>query len=51
MNLSKTYYQFERAIYLTLELANGMPVYPGDPQPSFERAKTIPENGVNISDL
>ncbi len=28
-----------------------MPVYPGDPQPSFDRAKTIAKDGVNISDL
>lgn len=50
MSLRSTY-SFQKAVDLTQELANGMPVYPGDPQPSFERAKTIPKNGVNISDL
>jgi arylformamidase len=44
-------YLFERAVDLTQELANGMPVYPGDPVPRFDRAKTIPRDGVNISQM
>lgn len=51
INLATKKYRFDLAVDLTQELANGMPVYPGDPQPSFERAKTIAKNGVNISDL
>ena len=50
MNSTKIYL-FEKAVDLTQELANEMPVYPGDPAPSFERVKTIPKNGVNISEL
>jgi arylformamidase len=42
---------FEGAIDLTHELANGMPVYPGDPVPSFKRTKTVAHDGVNLSDL
>jgi arylformamidase len=44
-------YDFEKAIDLTHELANGMPIYPGDPSPSFERSATIEKNGVNLTKL
>ncbi len=44
-------YIFEKAIDLTHELANGMPIYPGDPSPSFERSATIEKNGVNLTKL
>jgi arylformamidase len=44
-------YAFEKAIDLTQELSNGMPVYPGDPSPSFERSATIEKNGVNLTKL
>jgi arylformamidase len=44
-------YLFEKAVDFTQELSNDMPVYPGDPSPSFERVKTIEQNGVNISRL
>jgi arylformamidase len=42
-------YAFEKAVDLSHELANGMPIYPGDPAPSFERAATIEKNGVNLT--
>ncbi|MDH2901028.1 MAG: cyclase family protein [archaeon] len=44
-------YIFEKAVDLTHELANGMPIYPGDPSPSFERSATIEKNGVNLTKL
>lgn len=44
-------YEFERAVDLTQELANGMPIYPGDPSPSFESAATLAKNGVNLMRL
>ncbi len=44
-------YAFERAVDLTHELANGMPIYPGDPTPLFERYATIEKNGVNLTKL
>ncbi|MGI0078621.1 MAG: cyclase family protein [Nitrososphaerales archaeon] len=44
-------YEFERAVDLTHELANGMPIYPGDPSPSFERTSTLEKNGVNLTRL
>ncbi len=44
-------YHFDRAVDLTHELANGMPVYPGDPMPSFESAATLEKNGVNLTRL
>jgi arylformamidase len=47
----KLRYAFERAVDLTHELANGMPIYPGDPAPDFERSATIETNGVNLTKL
>jgi arylformamidase len=44
-------YQFEKAVDLTHELANGMPIYPGDPSPSFTSAATLEKNGVNLMKL
>ena len=44
-------YAFERAVDLTHELASGMPIYPGDPPPLFERYATIEKNGVNLTKL
>jgi len=44
-------YLLSEAIDLTHDLANGMPVYPGDPSPSFESYKTLDKNGVNITKL
>lgn len=44
-------YAFEMAVDLTHDLANGMPVYPGDPSPSFQRAATIEANGVNLTKM
>jgi arylformamidase len=44
-------YAFEKAVDLSHELANGMPIYPGDPAPSFERAATIEKNGVNLTKM
>jgi arylformamidase len=45
----KLRYAFEKAVDLSHELENGMPIYPGDPSPSFERAATIQNNGVNLT--
>jgi arylformamidase len=44
-------YKFDKAVDLTQVLANGMPVYPGDPAPSFESYATIAKNGVNLTRL
>jgi arylformamidase len=44
-------YAFEKAVDLTHELANGMPIYPGDPSPSFVRSATLEKNGVNLTKL
>lgn len=44
-------YKFEQAVDLTHDLVNGMPVYPGDPAPSFESYSTIEKNGVNLTRL
>ena len=32
-------------------MTNGMPVYPGDPEPSFVPAATLEKNGVNLTRL
>jgi arylformamidase len=45
----KNLYAFDKAVDLTHDLHNGMPVYPGDPQPSFESYATIIRNGVNLT--
>ncbi len=42
-------YDFKKAVDLTHDLANGMPIYPGDPAPSFESYATISRNGVNLT--
>lgn len=42
-------YMFDKAIDLTHELKNGMPIYPGDPSPSFEPAATLKKDGVNLT--
>ena len=44
-------YIFEKAIDLTHELHNGMPIYPGDPSPSFISYTTLEKNGVNLTKL
>ena len=44
-------YRFEKAVDLTQELSNGMPIYPGDPAPSFKSYATIAKNGVNLTRL
>ncbi len=44
-------YMFERAVDLTHELRNGMPVYPGDPSPSFVSYATLEKDGVNLTRL
>ena len=44
-------YLFEKAVDLTHELRNGMPVYPGDPSPSFVSYATLEKNGVNLTKL
>ena len=49
--MTKSEYDFDLAVDLTQELANGMPIYPGDPAPSFRRVSTIRANGVNLSRL
>ncbi len=38
-------YRFDLSIDLTHPLENEMPVYPGDPSPSFEPAATIAKDG------
>jgi len=42
-------YDFKHAVDLTHTLENGMPVYPGDPSPSFENYSTLAKNGVNLT--
>ncbi len=44
-------YLFEKAIDLTHELHNGMPIYPGDPSPSFVSYATLEKDGVNLTKL
>ena len=44
-------YIFEKAVDLTHELHNGMPIYPGDPAPSFVSYATLEKNGVNLTKL
>jgi arylformamidase len=44
-------YIFEKAVDLTHELLNGMPVYPGDPSPSFVSYATLEKDGVNLTKL
>jgi arylformamidase len=42
---------FEKAVDLTHELHNGMPIYPGDPAPSFVSYATLEKDGVNLTKL
>jgi arylformamidase len=44
-------YAFNKAVDLTHELHNGMPVYPGDPSPSFVRFATMQKDGVNLTKM
>jgi len=44
-------YRLEEAVDLTQELANGMPIYPGNPVPSFKNYETLARNGVNLMSL
>ena len=44
-------YIFEKATDLTHHLRNGMPVYPGDPSPSFESYSTLQKDGVNLTKI
>ena len=44
-------YIFEKAIDLTQELHNGMPIYRGDPSPSFVSYATLEKDGVNLTKL
>ena len=44
-------YLFEKATDLTHHLRNGMPVYPGDPSPSFEKYSTLRKDGVNLTKI
>ena len=44
-------YLFEKATDLTHHLRNGMPVYPGDPSPSFEIYSTLQKDGVNLTKI
>src|ERR1700733_13313302 len=44
-------YMFEEAVDLTQELVNGMPIYPGNPVPSFKSYATLAKNGVNLTSL
>ena len=44
-------YAFEKAVDLTHNLRNGMPVYPGDPSPSFELYRSLEKDGVNLTKL
>ena len=44
-------YKFDKAVDLTQDLANGMPIYPGDPAPSFKSYATLAKNGVNLTRL
>ncbi len=44
-------YIFEKAVDLTHELHNGMPIYSGDPAPSFVSYATLEKSGVNLTKL
>jgi len=44
-------YMFEKAVDLTHELHSGMPIYPGDPSPSFVSFATLEKDGVNLTKL
>ena len=42
---------FDKVTDLTHHLRSDMPVYPGDPSPSFERYSTLRKNGVNLTKI
>ena len=44
-------YLFEKATDLTHRLREGMPIYPGDPSPSFENYSTLRKDGVNLTKI
>jgi len=44
-------YLFEKATDLTHHLRKGMPIYPGDPSPSFENYSTLRKDGVNLTKI
>ncbi len=44
-------YLFKKPTDLTHHLRNGMPVYPGDPSPSFENYSTLEKNGVSLTKI
>ncbi len=44
-------YLFEKAVDLTHHLRNGMPVYPGDPSPTFAAYATLDRDGVNLTKM
>jgi arylformamidase len=44
-------YAFEKAVDLSHHLRNGMPVYLGDPSPSFESYRSLEKDGVNLTKL
>ena len=44
-------YIFNKAVDLTHELHNDMPVYPGDPKPRFVSYATLEKHGVNLTKL
>jgi kynurenine formamidase len=44
-------YLFEKATDLTHHLRKGMPIYPGDPSPSFENYSTLQKDGVNLTKI
>jgi kynurenine formamidase len=44
-------YLFEKATDLTHHLRKGMPIYPGDPSPSFEKYSTLQKDGVNLTKI
>jgi arylformamidase len=44
-------YLFDKATDLTHHLRNGMPIYPGDPSPSFENYSTLEKDGVNLTKI
>jgi arylformamidase len=44
-------YRFDQAVDLTQELANGMPIYAGNPVPSLKSFETLAKNGVNLMSI
>ncbi len=44
-------YLFDQATDLTHHLRNGMPIYPGDPSPSFRNYSTLKKDGVNLTKI